>query len=418
MSTEQTESNVAEVVDVEDKYTNEENVVEADQQEVAQKVEVADDTVKQDDSQKEENVETEKVEEPEKVDEVAQEPEKAEENQIMEEPENVEKSQTDEPEKADLHEVVEPEQVEQDEVVEPEKAVEQELVEPKQIEQEKADEKVEQNQPEKPEKVEEAVPEKLEEPQKAEEPIETKEDKELTAVAATEIENSNDKKIEKVKIEEANTELIVSEPMSMISQTDSEKVIEQIGEYANLQIEAKQSNDAESLNEFKSMCVESLSNAEDKEDAQMRKEGEIIDLTVQEAMKVFDSISVNGEYIEEADMQKAMGRMGRYPSKKEVQQMIATCDANGDGTISKDEFIDYCLSRPKDDYSRIRQAFNMFDLNGDGFLDVDEFKRLLMTEGEPLTDAEFAAVMKQVDKNGDGVISIDEFLESMGVTQN
>jgi len=145
------------------------------------------------------------------------------------------------------------------------------------------------------------------------------------------------------------------------------------------------------------------------------KKEEIIDLTVQEANKVFDSLSRDGEFILEEHVQRAMGMLGRYPSKKEIKQMIAQCDADGDGKLSKAEFVDYCLNRPKDDYQRIKRAFKMFDRDGDGTLDMKEFRELLTTEGEPLTEEEFAAVMKQVDHDQDGKVSIDEFLACMGV---
>ncbi len=49
-------------------------------------------------------------------------------------------------------------------------------------------------------------------------------------------------------------------------------------------------------------------------------------------MNVFEKLSGTEDFLTEAEMQRAMGMMGRYPSKREVRMMIAQCDANGDGT--------------------------------------------------------------------------------------
>ena len=67
-------------------------------------------------------------------------------------------------------------------------------------------------------------------------------------------------------------------------------------------------------------------------------------------------------------------------------------------------------------YNKLLRAFRLFDKNGDGFMDAAELRDLLQrvnpsadpTKGDPLTEADCAAIISSFDDNGDGHLSVEE----------
>ncbi|XP_064601554.1 neo-calmodulin-like isoform X3 [Liolophura sinensis] len=60
-----------------------------------------------------------------------------------------------------------------------------------------------------------------------------------------------------------------------------------------------------------------------------------------------------------------------------------------------------------------REQFKIFDINGDGMITRKEFRRIMGALGQPVKDAEVAAVWSEVDKNDDGIIDFNEFVDLM-----
>ena len=63
--------------------------------------------------------------------------------------------------------------------------------------------------------------------------------------------------------------------------------------------------------------------------------------------------------------------------------------------------------------SEVKKAFRDFDANGDGQLDRNEFMQLLRSSGKKVSDQEAMALFSQGDLDGDGVIDIQEFVKLM-----
>lgn len=61
-----------------------------------------------------------------------------------------------------------------------------------------------------------------------------------------------------------------------------------------------------------------------------------------------------------------------------------------------------------DQLERAKKAFKTRDANGDGTLSVDEFSAVLKPW---MTEAEIKEYLKAANPNGDSVISYEEFLE-------
>ena len=57
------------------------------------------------------------------------------------------------------------------------------------------------------------------------------------------------------------------------------------------------------------------------------------------------------------------------------------------------------------------QMFKIYDKNDDGFITCDEVKKLMLTFGENLSDAEANEFIKKKDKDGDGKINFEEWFD-------
>ena len=76
-------------------------------------------------------------------------------------------------------------------------------------------------------------------------------------------------------------------------------------------------------------------------------------------------------------------------------------------------------------YNKLLRAFRLFDKNGDGFMDAAELRDLLQrvnpsadpTKGDPLTEADCAAIISSFDDNGDGQVNINDTLELLAAIE-
>lgn len=80
-------------------------------------------------------------------------------------------------------------------------------------------------------------------------------------------------------------------------------------------------------------------------------------------------------------------------------RILANADTNGDGKITRSEFIESRAS-----------LFARLDRNGDGYLDKQDARQRLLARRND-DDGRLQQVMAMFDKNGDGRISRDEFVK-------
>jgi Ca2+-binding EF-hand superfamily protein len=112
------------------------------------------------------------------------------------------------------------------------------------------------------------------------------------------------------------------------------------------------------------------------------------------------------------DKEKIMvsGVDGVMPDPSTIwQSLLKKADKNGDGKISKEEFMANAPQGAND--PKAADLFKQIDTNGDGFIDETESKAALkkMHHHGHHHKPDPAAMFKEADTNGDGEISLDEF---------
>ncbi|ARO33897.1 calcium-binding EF-hand domain-containing protein (plasmid) [Rhizobium sp. NXC14] len=100
----------------------------------------------------------------------------------------------------------------------------------------------------------------------------------------------------------------------------------------------------------------------------------------------------------------------------QLAPMLSDLDTDGDGLVSKAEFV---AGRPSDvSEDQAGTLFDSFDSEGAGSLSVDALSEAMSAQqserpqGPPPSEDEdeFASLLSDLDTNGDGVVSLDEFM--------
>lgn len=119
--------------------------------------------------------------------------------------------------------------------------------------------------------------------------------------------------------------------------------------------------------------------------------------------RIFKRFDFNGNNkLDIMEFEEALGQFGLFPTKVELQALMKYYDADGDGNISYDEF----LNGLKDDLTERQQslvdkAFNMMDKDGSGAITVSDIRDLYDVSSHP----DFIEGKKSKDQ------ILDEFLD-------
>lgn len=113
-----------------------------------------------------------------------------------------------------------------------------------------------------------------------------------------------------------------------------------------------------------------------------------------------------------------MRSLGQNPTDDELYEMVSEVDANGNGMVDFEEFLDMMGNKIADSdedelEEELRQAFNVFDRDQSGSISTEELKNVMSSLGEKLSDKEVDAMIREADTDGDGEISFQEFRKMM-----
>eukprot|EP00904_Undaria_pinnatifida_P012230 jgi/Undpi1/8137/HiC_scaffold_24.g10608.m1 len=134
---------------------------------------------------------------------------------------------------------------------------------------------------------------------------------------------------------------------------------------------------------------------------------------LRETFRTFDKDG-SGE-IDLNELRTVMTSLGYSPTNKQLEDMMAKVDLDGNGLINFAEFVTMMRKCKVDtDFDRqIREAFKFFDQDGSGAIDTKELGNIMRQLGAKLTDAEINLLVQEADVDGDGQVDINEFLKIM-----
>jgi len=122
-------------------------------------------------------------------------------------------------------------------------------------------------------------------------------------------------------------------------------------------------------------------------------------------LEAFDAIDADGAgSISKGELEAILGE--QEISADAVEETLKVLDANDDGEMSREEFLDFVYT------SQLEQARSFLkaaDTSGDGKLSKDELNAVFQQMGFPPDLADDA--MSKADDDGSGTLSIDEIVD-------
>ena len=103
---------------------------------------------------------------------------------------------------------------------------------------------------------------------------------------------------------------------------------------------------------------------------------------------------------------------GNPTPKKEIHQLMAEFDEDGDGKLSFDEFVTFLEKSyvTLDEIEAVLRAFKTFDRNQSGEIDLGEFKFILEKLGHKLSDDVVKLIFKESKLSEDGKMNYNDFV--------
>mmetsp|Transcript_5509 Transcript_5509/g.7576 ORF Transcript_5509/g.7576 Transcript_5509/m.7576 type:complete len:807 (-) Transcript_5509:445-2865(-) len=152
-----------------------------------------------------------------------------------------------------------------------------------------------------------------------------------------------------------------------------------------------------------------------KEERMERLKKELGSQQFDEISKMFDLYDTDhGGEIDSSELQALMKSLGKVMNEYESEQMMKMLDIDGDGTVSKEEFIIWHVDQMNhpvdmDPETVARELFKTFDDDDSGSISVGEFKDVLDRFEVGLSVDEVSDLARELDVDGDGTISEEEF---------
>mmetsp|Transcript_661 Transcript_661/g.1112 ORF Transcript_661/g.1112 Transcript_661/m.1112 type:complete len:765 (-) Transcript_661:50-2344(-) len=137
-------------------------------------------------------------------------------------------------------------------------------------------------------------------------------------------------------------------------------------------------------------------------------------IELREVEKTFDAFDRSGDgAISHDEFESLMKGLGAEITDEGLNHMISMLDADGDGEVTKEEFINwYAESAGEDDLSESERAhflFRLFDKDNSGEISIGEFKHKLDALNVGFTVDEVGAIVNELDEDNSGSIGEHEF---------
>ncbi|KAK6127796.1 hypothetical protein DH2020_038505 [Rehmannia glutinosa] len=139
----------------------------------------------------------------------------------------------------------------------------------------------------------------------------------------------------------------------------------------------------------------------------------LTDEQIAEFKEVFKLFDKDGDgSITSKELGTVLRSLGQNPTEAELQDMIKEADADLNGKIDFNEFLNLMAAQMKDTDSEeaLREAFNLCDKDQNGFISAAELRQVMTNLGEKVTDEEVDEMIREADLDGDGQVSFEEFV--------
>lgn len=135
-----------------------------------------------------------------------------------------------------------------------------------------------------------------------------------------------------------------------------------------------------------------------------------------EIEKIFDYFDRDhSQTLDAEEMLEFFKSLGEDMDIDRCKSMCVTLDADDDGTVSKEEFLQWMhlSEQGKKNQESIRDVaetmFNLFKDEGADSVDPEMLKKKLASFGVGLSDEDFNTFIHDLDPDGDGTITAEEF---------
>ncbi|CAK8570416.1 unnamed protein product [Lathyrus sativus] len=137
---------------------------------------------------------------------------------------------------------------------------------------------------------------------------------------------------------------------------------------------------------------------------------------IEDLEHVFRKFDVNNDgKISSSELGSIMGNLGQPATEEELNNMIREVDADRDGYINLEEFIE--LNTKDIDANEIlenlKDAFSIFDIDKNGSISAEELHNVMVSIGDQCSLIECQKMIACVDSDGDGMIDFEEFKRMM-----
>jgi Ca2+-binding EF-hand superfamily protein len=146
----------------------------------------------------------------------------------------------------------------------------------------------------------------------------------------------------------------------------------------------------------------------------------------QDIEAIFASFDVNDSGdLDEDEVFRFLKSLGQNPTKEMAHALCTALDKDGDGTVGKDEFVQWMYIQQKEADSTptqtldevAKEMFELFDQDGSDSINRTEMQGVLsefgiLSKGEEGIQ-EMNTLMKELDPDGDGDITVEEFKDML-----